>query len=147
MKMGIITLLIVIGIFPLTVANILNTSQTQINVQAPAPTPDAEQIAYGIEVYRSQYCGMCHTLTVASTGGTFGPSHDGIGTIAEERIQAEAYTGKATTAEDYLRESIVEPAIFRVPEFSLSNHQMPPYSHLPAEDIEAMVYLLINQVD
>lgn len=147
MKMSLITMLIVIGVFPLTVANILNTSETPIYVEAPAPTPDAEQIAYGIEVYRSQYCGICHTLTVANSGGTFGPSHDGIGTIAAERIQSEAYTGKAITAEDYLRESIVEPAIFKVPEFSLSNHQMPPYAHLPAEDIEAMVYLLINQVD
>lgn len=147
MKMGIITLLIVIGMFPLTVASILNTTETQIEVQTPAPTPDAERMAYGIEVYRSQYCGMCHTLTVANTGGTFGPSHDGMGSIVVERLQEDTYSGDATTAEAYLRESIVDPAIFKVPEFSLSNHQMPPYSHLPAEDIDAMVYLLLNQVD
>lgn len=111
------------------------------------PTLDAAMIEHGIEVYKTQYCGMCHTLAVADTKGALGPDHSAEGTIAQERIQDADYTGTATTSEDYIRESILEPQVYRSPDYKLSNHQMPSYSHLPPEDIDALVYLLTNQVD
>lgn len=47
-----------------------------------------------------------------------GPSHAGLATRAAERIESPDYTGAATTAREYLRESILEPNAFVVPGFA-----------------------------
>lgn len=136
------SILSLVGIWLLSACGTLAVAPAEAS---PLPTPDAALIQHGIEVYRSQYCGMCHTLAAANTQGTFGPNHDAAGSIAAERIQETNYSGTAKTAEAYLRESISDPAIYKVPEYTLSNHQMPAFSHLPAEDIDALVYLLLHQ--
>lgn len=102
-------------------------------------------IIRGIEVYREQYCGTCHRLARAATGGTFGPSHNGFAMIAAQRIQADDYTGHATTAAEYTRESIVDPNSYVVPGYASGWHQMPPYAHLAPEDQEALVHLLLSE--
>ncbi len=48
----------------------------------------------------------------AGTTGWFGPEHDGMGTITEERIAAANYSGQATNAKEYVYESLVKPEIF-----------------------------------
>jgi nitric oxide reductase subunit C len=109
---------------------------------------DADTLALvrrGQEVYRTQYCGMCHSLSSLGTGGRFGPSHDGVGATAEDRIRDPAYHGTARTAEEYLRESIVDPSAYRVPEFAGSRYVMPSYRQLPDEDIEALVQMLLHE--
>jgi mono/diheme cytochrome c family protein len=113
--------------------------------ETPTPALDTALIARGIEVYRAQYCGSCHTLTAANTRGTFAPSHDGMGATAQARIASADYSGQATTVEDYIRESLLEPAVYFVPEYTITQHHMPPYGHLPTDDIDALVYLLANQ--
>lgn len=100
-------------------------------------------IIRGIEVYRQQYCGTCHRLARAATGGTFGPSHNGFAMIAAQRIQASDYTGHATTAAEYIRESVVDPNVYVAPGYASGWHQMPPYLHLAPEDLEALVQLLL----
>lgn len=99
----------------------------------------------GVTVYLNQYCGTCHQLSAANTRGTFGPAHNAMGIHAEQRIQHENYNGTATDAESYIRESILDPQIYVAPGYETTNHHMPPYGHLPPEDIEAMVYMLLNQ--
>ena len=106
---------------------------------------DEVLLARGIEVYRAQYCGSCHALDAANTRGIFGPPHNAVALDAEERINAENYVGDAQTAEAYLRESILEPKAYFTPGYAASNHQMPAYGHLPEEDIDAMVYMLLQQ--
>lgn len=102
-------------------------------------------IARGVEVYRNQYCGTCHLLDRAGTGGTFGPSHNGFATIAAQRIQADDYTGQATTAAEYISESILAPKVYFVPGYEATRFQMPAYSNLTPEDLEALVQLLLSE--
>lgn len=109
------------------------------------PAIDITLINRGVEVYRSQYCGICHTLSIASTRGTFGPNHDTAGLDAAQTIQNTAYTGAAIDPSTYIRESILDPQVFYTLGYEVTNHHMPTFSHLPQEDIEALVYLLVNQ--
>ncbi len=115
--------------------------------QAPAQQVafDEELYQRGIAVYLEAYCGSCHALTAAETWGNFGPAHDGVATIAEERLADPNYDGSATTPEEYLRESILQPQQYFVPTYASSPHRMPAYTHLPEEEIEAMVYMLLQQ--
>jgi len=52
-------------------------------------------------------CITCHSLEAGEI--KVGPSHAGIARRAAEVIQQSNYTGSATTAEGYLRESILVP--------------------------------------
>jgi cytochrome c2 len=56
-------------------------------------------------------CFACHTIPgIADATNTVGPTLAGIPTTAEARLK-ENYTGKATDAEGYIHESIVEPSV------------------------------------
>lgn len=104
-----------------------------------------EEIAQGVAAYRDAYCGVCHTLTIAGTRGEFAPNQDGMGLLAEMRLSDPAYTGNATTAADYIRESILDPTAFVEGAYQITHHPMPPFTHLPAEQVESIVQLLLHQ--
>lgn len=104
-----------------------------------------ERLAEGLRVYRAQYCGVCHQLSAAETTGQFGPSHDEMARIAQERVLHPAYTGSASTPAEYLSESILTPDAYIVDGYEISSHHMPSYAHLSPGDIEALVYLLAHQ--
>ncbi|MGJ3240718.1 MAG: hypothetical protein ACFE0Q_18560 [Anaerolineae bacterium] len=108
-------------------------------------TIDQHLLITGIDVYRSNYCGSCHTLTIANTRGIFGPNHDNIREDADAIINSETYVGRASTIEAYIYESIIEPDAFYTPGYESSNHHMPAFDHLSEEDLNAMVYMLSNQ--
>ena len=101
--------------------------------------------AAGLQIYRDQYCGICHQSTTAGTGGTFGPPHDGIGALAAQRIQDPGYQGAATTPAEYLYESLVDPQRYFVPGYELTPHRMPSYTFLSAEQLDALVQFLYEQ--
>lgn len=109
------------------------------------PIVDHHMIDVGIEIYRSNYCGTCHTLTIANTHGTFGPVHDQLVDHATNYITLDSYSGAATTLADYVRESIINPTIYSTPGFEASNHRMPAFTNLSETDVDALVYLLLNQ--
>ena len=111
---------------------------------APAAV-DAALYEQGKQVYLSQYCGVCHTLAAAGTTGVFAPAHDGIGRSASDQIASSRYKGAATTAEEYIRESIVEPGVFIAAGGGYGSQPMPAFAHLPAADIDALVYFLAQQ--
>ncbi|MCB9136800.1 MAG: cytochrome c [Caldilineaceae bacterium] len=113
--------------------------------QPPADEPDIEQMNNGRTVYLNNYCGTCHTLAAIDARGVFGPSHDHIATIATERIANPLYRGKAATGEEYIRESILEPGIYIAPGGMLAHQQMPPFSQLSQEDLDSLVYFLMQQ--
>lgn len=106
---------------------------------------DPALLAAGLSVYRAQYCGVCHELDAAETRGTFGPDHNDMGAIAAERLQDANYQGLATTAVEYIRESIVDPQIYIVPGYATTPHRMPPYAHLDSESLDALVAFLAAQ--
>lgn len=110
-----------------------------------ATTADANKLVMrGLEVYRQQYCGTCHRFDRAETSGIFGPPHDNFAVIAEQRIREDVYTGNATTAAEYVRESIADPDVYIVPGYAAGWHRMPPDIDLAPEDLEALVQLLLS---
>ncbi len=128
-------------------------ASTYTSTAMPSATPALSQdssdleevVSYGLEVYHQQYCGVCHQLSAADTAGMFGPTHDGMGSIAEQRIQAPGYAGSATTAGEYIRESIISPDAYLVPGYEVTSHHMPTYAHLEEGDIDALVQMLLYQ--
>lgn len=60
-------------------------------------------------------CITCHNVT--GTEKLVGPSQAGVATRAADEIKSAKYTGTAKTAEEYLRESIVDPNVYVVDGF------------------------------
>jgi cytochrome c551/c552 len=72
-------------------------------------------IHMGDEIFHGKgTCELCHN----PVGGR-APLLDQVGKIAEERIKDPRYKGKAKTAEEYIRESMVEPGTFVVAGFGV----------------------------
>lgn len=135
----------------LLVASACSNVRDDETASQPDPTAaitpvDEALVARGVEVYRANYCGSCHTLAAAQTRGTFGPAHNNAALAAAEHLALESYSGAATTPAEYIRESIVEPGVFYTPGYETTNHHMPAFTHLSPEDIDAIVYLLMQQV-
>jgi mono/diheme cytochrome c family protein len=86
---------------------------TDITVALPAG--DAAQ---GEALATSQACTACHVTTATGPAwlASAYPSGQGIGTRAEERLAEADYTGAATSGDQYLFESIVQPDAFIVPD-------------------------------
>ena len=62
-------------------------------------------------------CGACHVIPgVPNAVGAIGPDLSEIGAAAEEIIADPEYGGEATTAAEYIHESIVDPNAFVTPE-------------------------------
>ena len=84
---------------------------TQTAVYQAMPTPTAGSGA----VELPQACKSCHTIAGASASGIVCPELTHIATLAAGIIASPDYTGKAKTAEDYIRESILDPNAYVVP--------------------------------
>jgi mono/diheme cytochrome c family protein len=116
----------------------------------PIPTsasiePAAGSTVDGLQLYQVQNCGNCHQLDASGAQGTVGPTHNGIATTAEARIQAADYTGAATTPAGYIRESIVNPGVYLVAGYDLPRLKMPAYTNLSEAEVEALVQFLLSQ--
>lgn len=72
--------------------------------------PDDDPRARGREVFRQAQpaCRSCHSLQPGADMA--GPTLAGLHTRAERIVDDAAYTGEATTAQGYIRESIVAPS-------------------------------------
>ncbi len=108
-------------------------------------TDDDALVAAGLAVFREQYCGTCHTLDTAGSAGMFGPTHNGMCTTAGQRIRNASFTGSASTAEDYILESIVDPLAYVVPGYEGTRYRMPAYAHLSEGELDALVILLMQE--
>lgn len=105
---------------------------------------DQERFARGLELYISQGCGGCHAFSKAGTKGIFAPSHDDFLAVAQARFQNPDYHGQAESAEAYILESLVEPNAYIVPGYAMTRFHMPAYTHLNQDDLDALVYLLMQ---
>ena len=121
----------------------LYAQQTGATVQAGGQTPSPG--AAGKAVFVQNNCGACHTLKDANAAGKVGPDLDGIGRAAESIIKDPAYKGKATDAASYIRESIVEPNAFVMPNFPPNVMPQNYGQTLPAKDLEDLVQYLLSQ--
>lgn len=85
--------------------------------QAPAANVSAPSDIADLMI--SQGCGGCHTIQgVSGMAGAIGPELTHIGSVAAERIADPNYTGEATTPEEYIRESIINPKAYVVDGFA-----------------------------
>lgn len=130
----------------------ITPTPTRNATQTPTPLPPAAdsaetsaRVEHGLAVYKQQYCGLCHQLDAAGTAGQFGPPHNGLGLTAEQRLHDPHYTGTATTAAEYIHESIITPKAYLVPGYEHTAHHMPAYGHLSESDVDALVQFLLHQ--
>lgn len=112
----------------------------------PSPTPidinDPEALVIaGYELYEAKGCIGCHQLDSIGANGQTGPTHNGMGSTAAQRINDPNYAGEATTAEEYIRESIVNPGAHLVEGY---DNVMPSYGGEPDDQIEALVQMLLD---
>jgi nitric oxide reductase subunit C len=111
---------------------------TDITQTLPAGDP-----AKGEALANSQGCAGCHISTNSGPAWLATGSDPGIGTRAATRFGQPDYTGQATTAEQYLLESIVQPAAFLLPGYAV---QMPNnYGEtLTAQDAADLIAYLLT---
>ena len=111
-----------------------------------ALTPEQEA---GKAVFQKQGCGACHSIRGVANGAV-GPNLNKIGADAETIISAADYKssqGKATTAEEYIHESIATPGAYVYPKCPqgacLANVMPPNYKDtIPEADIKSLVAFL-----
>lgn len=106
---------------------------------------DDALVQRGIDIYLANYCGSCHALEAANTRGNFGPPHHAAALLAAENFNAANYAGEATSVAGYIRESILAPEVYYTPGYAASNHRMPAFVNLSDEEIDALVYMLMQQ--
>lgn len=123
-----------------------NFGEMEIAV-GPPPTPlpldDIEtMVAAGYEIYETQGCMGCHQLDTIEAQGQTGPTHNGMGLTAAERINDPNYAGEATNAREYIRESIINPGGYLVEGY---DNVMPSYGAIPEDQIQALVLMLLQE--
>jgi mono/diheme cytochrome c family protein len=83
-----------------------------ITTSTAAPAGDAKR---GAQLFGTLPCVSCHDVTKPWPGGDICPNLGDIATEAARIVRSREYRGKAKTAEEYIRESIVEPNAYIVP--------------------------------
>jgi nitric oxide reductase subunit C len=115
----------------------------------PEPASD-DPVAVGESLFRSSppACFTCHSTSPGVT--LAGPSLARMASRAAEVVASEKYTGAAATAEDYVRESILEPHahITDGPDFfAVNGRSIMPDNYdqtLTAEEVEQLVAYLMS---
>lgn len=109
------------------------------------PIPESQLVTVGGELFKSEGCTSCHTIEGVSTGQV-GPNLTHIGTEAGERAAAAG----VESAEEYIRQAIVDPNAFIAPACPLG--PCPPGvmpqafgQVLSEERIKALVTYLLDQ--
>ncbi len=83
------------------------------SVATTAPSAPTSSTELALIAFNKAGCVGCHIIPgVANAKGTIGPDLSNIGQIALQTMQSANYTGKATTVEEYLKESLLEPDLY-----------------------------------
>jgi cytochrome c2 len=99
--------------------------------------------ANGEKLFASQGCAACHSL---KEGEKFiGPTLFHAGQTSLNRIKDAMYKGKAKTAEEYIRESIVEPNTYVVSGFPAGVMVQDFGKKVSAQDIDDLVAFLMTR--
>lgn len=116
---------------------------------APTQAASDDPIAVGQQLFHSAEttCNACHSTSAGVE--MVGPSLASIAEQAEVYLASEAYTGEASTPEEYIRESILEPNAFLVPgdKYVASGRSIMPDDYdtrLSEEQVEQLVDYLMS---
>lgn len=122
---------------------------TELPPGAAPVSPSNDPIALGEALFRSvtPACAACHSI--APGVNLAGPTLAGLATTAEKTLQSPEYTGKATTVEEFIHESIVEPSAYLHPGamYSADGVSFMPTTYgtdLTAEQIDNLVAYLAS---
>lgn len=97
------------------------TPATAAVAPTPEPTIDPAMLARGKDVYQRAGCSACHAVKGVGTQGEVATDLTKIGTVALERIASDDYRQNlqgqppATTAAEYIEQSIVHPDAYTYP--------------------------------
>src|SRR5690606_10033856 len=118
-------------------------------VAEPTAAASDDPIAQGELVFRQTppACFACHSTSPGVA--LAGPSLAGLATRAAALVDSAHYTGSATDAEGYIRESIVNPHAYLVPGamFSSGGRSFMPDNNqetLSAEQIDQLVAYMLS---
>lgn len=138
--------------YPFPTAHELNPQRAIAPGMKPAPRPElaggAEEGAGvgeepGAELLVNNGCGGCHIVQgVEGMMGVVGPDLSGIGSLALERLEDSGYSGAATSADEYIEESILEPAIYVVVDYPAGVMPATFADSLSPEDLQTIVEYL-----
>jgi nitric oxide reductase subunit C len=108
-----------------------------------------DPVALGESLFRaaSPGCAACHSTAAGVIQA--GPSMANMAVRADTTVRSERYTGAETTAEGYIRESIVQPSAHIAPGelFAVNGQSVMPHNYaetLTAEQIEHLVAYLMT---
>ena len=141
----------VVPFFKPVTASITGTQSAPTAAPAVTPAPSASQpvasgkgnAANGEKLFASNGCAACHSFKEGEK--IVGPSLYHISQAAGNILKGGDYTGKAKTAEDYIRESIVEPNTYIVPGFSAGIMLQDFGKKLNAQNIDDLVAFLMTK--
>lgn len=106
-----------------TIAPPATTAATDAATSAPSPTAAAApptaavtgDIGHGKQLFATYLCDSCHSVNRPAPGGDTAPNLGNISVEALRVIKLPDYTGSATDAPGYIRESILTPNVYIVP--------------------------------
>jgi nitrite reductase (NO-forming) len=82
----------------------------------PAPMSSSNGDPAVLAAFQKGACGSCHMIAgIPNAVGVIAPDLSDINMLADEHIKSDGYTGAATTAEEYIHESIIDPNLFLAP--------------------------------
>lgn len=79
------------------------------------PVAAAGDAVHGRQLFRELTCDSCHDVSQPAPGGFYAPNLGNISMEALRIIDLPEYTGKATDADSYIRESVLTPNVYIVP--------------------------------
>ncbi len=134
------------------IMNWQSTAPDRSIATAPAGPPVGKDITISLPagdatrgqgIANAQGCVACHVTTTTGPAWNASGGQPGIGTRATTRFGESDYTGKATSAEQYLFESIVDPTAFVVQGFQPVMPQ--DYgTKLTAQDVADLIAYLLT---
>ena len=101
------TILLALALVALTVEPITTISA--------APAAEKGNATRGERLFGTLPCVSCHDVTKPWPGGDICPNLGNIATEAARIVRSRDYHGKAKTAPEYIRESILDPNTYIVP--------------------------------
>ena len=102
-----------------------------------APEEGEDPVAAGREIFQSAGCNACHTLGDAEAQATVGPELNQLAAVAADREPGK-------TAEDYVKEAIVDPPAFVVDGYSGDTMPKTYEDQLTPEEIDTLVKYLLG---
>jgi len=101
------------------------------------PAPGEDPVAAGREIFTSAGCNACHTLADADATASVGPDLDELAQVAEDR-------SPDLNAEEYVRESIVDPPAIAVKGYDGTTMPGGYEDQLTPEEIDTLVTYLLG---